>query len=422
MKRASFGGTSAVERIVPGVLACALLFLFACGSYPAEAATERVVYSFCSQNFCADGTGGGLAGLIAAGGKLYGTTPFGGTHRKCYDEGCGTVFALDPQTGAFTTLYSFCRLRDCADGSYPESTLLLFKGRLYGTTSEGGSTNCYYGCGIVFSIDPTTGIETVVYSFRGGSDGEYGSALIHVSGTLYGTTALGGGTGCGGAGCGTVFALSPDTGSEGILHAFQDNGTDGYEPRAALLDVDGTLYGTTEYGGVNQGGTVFSVDTSTGAEAIIHAFADSDGNLPLASLVRQNHYLYGTTEEGGAYYNNGTVFSIHLDDGTEKVVRSFYHHRGGDNPLSPLIVSRGRLYGTTPGGGDPKCGQLNYGCGVVFSINPSTGTENVIYDFGSHAEDGLFPYAGLTEMDGTFYGTTQQGGTYGYGAVFAVTP
>jgi uncharacterized repeat protein (TIGR03803 family) len=410
--------------IALGAIACALVFSFAFGGSSAVAATEHVVYSFCSQDFCADGAGGGLAGLIAVGGKLYGTTPFGGTRGKCYDEGCGTVFALDPQTGTLTTLYSFCQLRGCADGAYPESALLFSKGQLYGTTSEGGTSKCeYYRCGTVFSIDPATSTETVVYSFGGGSDGAGPvAALIDVAGMLYSTTTAGGGTGCGGYGCGTVFRIDPGSGTETIVHSFQDNGIDGTGPLAPLLNVKGTLYGTTEEGGVNEGGTVFSVDSATGEETIVHAFSDSDGYLPLAALVKLHDYLYGTTEAGGAYYNHGTVFSIHLDDGAERVVRSFYHTRGGYDPVSPLIESRGRLYGTTVGGGDPKCGHFKDGCGLVFSINPSTGAEKVLYAFGSQAEDGLFPYAGLAEINGTFYGITQQGGVYGYGTVFAITP
>jgi uncharacterized repeat protein (TIGR03803 family) len=84
------------------------------------------------------------------------------------------------------------------------------KGILYGTTgSGGGSRNCYYGCGTVFSIDPNTGVETILYAFRGGTDGATPAAsLREVKGTLYGTTDAGGGTGCYGYGCGTVFALS----------------------------------------------------------------------------------------------------------------------------------------------------------------------------------------------------------------------
>ena len=74
-----------------------------------------------------------LAGVIAANGNLYGTTAFGGIARG------GTAFALDLTTGAETVLYSFCSQANCADGDYPQAGLIHFNGKLYGTTTGGGS-------------------------------------------------------------------------------------------------------------------------------------------------------------------------------------------------------------------------------------------------------------------------------------------
>ena len=87
--------------------------------------------------------------------------------------GAGTVFSLDPKTHVETALYSFCSENGCADGAYPEASLLNVKGTLYGTTSQGGTvTTCYYGCGTAFSLDPATGAEKVLPSFGSGVDGE----------------------------------------------------------------------------------------------------------------------------------------------------------------------------------------------------------------------------------------------------------
>jgi len=132
--------------------------------------------------------------------------------------GCGTVFSLDPTTGTETVLYSFCNQTICTDGLQPDGSLIDVKGRLYGTTQQGGSNaNCGYGgeggCGTVFVIDLGTRKETVLYSFcsqANCADGQFPLAnLIAVNGALYGTTELGGpnceGTGeCGG----TVFAIT----------------------------------------------------------------------------------------------------------------------------------------------------------------------------------------------------------------------
>ena len=88
----------------------------------------------------------------------------------------------------------------------------------------------------------------VLYRFAGGSDGAQPvAALIDVNGILYGTTENGGGSGCKKLGCGTVYSITT-SGAEKVLHSFA-GGSDGAYPAAALVDVNGTLYGTTENGG-----------------------------------------------------------------------------------------------------------------------------------------------------------------------------
>ena len=271
---------------------------------------EKVLYSFGYAEAAP------AAGLIDVKGILYGTT-------SGDDEGgAGTVFAFDLSTGAEKTLYSFCQ-HGCADGAYPGAGLIKVKGKLYGTTTAGGSTGC--NCGTVFSIDRNTGAHKELYSFCGQAncaDGrEPAASLIDVNGTLYGTTVQGGGnTGCGDdKGCGTVFSLDPNTGAETALYAFcsQPNCVDGAEPHAGLVDVNGILYGATYHGGSNTNcyescGTVFSVDPNTGAETVLYAFCNqqkcTDGNAP-TGLIDVNGKFYGTTTFGGAY-GYGTVFVL----------------------------------------------------------------------------------------------------------------
>jgi len=158
-----------------------------------------------------------------------------------------------------------------ADGGYPQGDLIDVNGTLYGTTAFGGSSSgcgSIITCGTVFSVT-TAGKEKVLYSFTGGSDGATPLAgLINVNGTLYGTTAFGGGSVfCdGGIGCGTIFSVTT-TGAEQVLHTFAGGSADGANPLADLIDVKGTLYGTTECGGPKCGqsgslhgcGTVFAL-------------------------------------------------------------------------------------------------------------------------------------------------------------------
>jgi len=186
------------------------------------------------------------------------------------------------------------------------------KGNLYGTTQYGGtSQNCgSTGCGTVFKITPE-GIETVLYSFVGGTDGQWpwAGVVLDKQGNLYGTTWVGGGTGCGGYGCGTVFMLTPD-GIETVLHSFNSSDGEGVWG-GVILDSKGNLYGTTSYGGAYTAGTVYQLTPSGGGwtETLLHSFDWSDGAFPAGSLVLRAGILYGTTQAGGAN-SQGTVFGL----------------------------------------------------------------------------------------------------------------
>src|ERR1700722_7261295 len=119
---------------------------------------------------------------------------------------------------------------------------------------------------------------------------------------------------------------------------------DGPLPYDGLVNVNGTLYGTTYAGGTSNGGTVFSV-TPGGSEKILHSFSGSDGEYPYASLIDVGGTLYGTTYNGGTS-NVGTVFSI-TTSGKEKVVYSFKGGNDGASPDAVLCYQGGALYGTT---------------------------------------------------------------------------
>jgi len=384
-----------VNRLFFSLCASAVGCAFAL-QFPATAiakSKETVLHSFGS------GTDGEhpWASLIDVKRTLYGTTPEGGT------DGGGTVFSVNPKTGAETVVYSFCSQQYCADGLYPLASLIDMKGTLYGATFDGG-TDDY---GTVFSVNPNTGAETVLHSFGSGTDGATPLAsLIDVNGMLFGTTN-GGGT----SAWGTVFSVNPNTGAETVVYSFL-GGTDGEYPKASLIDVKGALYGTTEFGGTYDNGTVFSVNPNTGAETVLHSFGSgADGEYPIASLIDVKGTLYGTTEEGGTY-GGGTVFSLSLTTGTETVLHSFGGGTDGNTPVASLINVKRTLYSTTAGGG-------TYGDGTVFSVNPKTGAETVLHSFGS-GTDGEYPEASLIDVKGALYGTTEVGGTYGSGTVFAL--
>jgi uncharacterized repeat protein (TIGR03803 family) len=373
-------------------------------------AVESVIYSFAGgSGSTADGVNP-RAGLLSVDGTLYGTTFVGGDYRGEHPHGFGTVFSVTPY-GTETVLYRFVR-----PGRYPYAGLIGVDGTLYGTTEEGEKGNE----GTLFKI-ATSGAETVLHRFGRGADGAGPrAAMIDVKGTLYGTTEAGGGIGCNGYGCGTVFSITP-SGEETVLHSFGSG--EGAVPFGGLVNVKGTLYGTTYYGNASGVyGTVFAIAPS-GKQTVLHGFkgSPSDGAEPWAGLVNVNGTLYGTTSVGGANscrssnQGCGTVFSI-TPSGMETVLYSF---KGGMSdggvPEAGLLNVNGTMYGTTYNGG-------LYGGGTVFSITPA-GSETVIHSFNRPGSgDGAAPQADLIDVNGTLYGTTVGGGEYGDGTVFSLSP
>lgn len=350
------------------------------------------------------------ASLISVGDTFYGATVNGGSH------GQGTVFSITTD-GTENVLHSFYK---AIHGRTPYGGLIDVKGTLYGTTAYGGG----FDYGTFFSIAPD-GKEKVLHDFGEQPDGGGpGAELIDVGGVLYGTTETGGTNVCEGTddGCGTVFRITTD-GKEKVLYSF-GQGTDGKFPATGLADVGGTLYGTTAYGGAYGDGTVFSV-TLDGREKVLHSFRGTpDGAYPYATLLDVKGMLYGTTENGGgknfcAGTNDGcgTVYRI-TRRGAEKVLHSF-NGTDGNVPVGSLIDVSGTLYGVTVGGGTNACAS-RIGCGTVFSITID-GKEKVLHDFRK-GTGGNSPGAGLTFKSSKLFGTTDAGGAYGDGTVFALMP
>lgn len=377
--------------------------------------TFSPIYSF-------QGAGDGghpRAGVLldpAGSGNLYGTSFDGGVFgtSACsvpVNAGCGTVFTLS-SSGTMVWQYQFL---GGSDGANPHANLILDpQGNLFGTTSAGGGGSCTSvlppdpgpgyplvggfgyprrnGCGTVFKLTSTgagTFQETVLYRFKGGTDGAnpYSNLLFDVSGNLYGTTAGGGGTGCGGAGCGTVFMLTPG-GTEAVLYIFS-GGADGAFPYAGLIsDGSGNFYGTTaKGGGTGCGGdgcgTVFKLTPSGGGtfnETILYAFKGSpDGANPYGSLVSDSFgNLYGATRFGGGGNCKGgagcgTLFQILFFTGQEIVLHAFTGVTEGSNPYAGLYFDGvSAFFGTTQyGGSGSNCSSLEYepsGCGTVFQL------------------------------------------------------
>jgi len=353
---------------------------------------------------------GALVFLIGCGGSQPPIGTSGTVHQV------NGAFAHPLNNGGYKLLYSF---KGGADGSYPAAGLTFVNGTLYGTTYDGGDLGCAsgFGCGTVFRLS-TTGSEQVIYAFKGGADAAGPVvALLNLNGTLYGTTQSGGSSV---SGFGTVFSVTT-SGSERVLYSFK-GGSDGAQPLASLIAFNGKLYGSTYFGGDNTRcaggcGTVFEISTS-GRERIIYRFKGypHDGEGPIGALVAMNGDLYGATWIGGSgacYHGCGTIFAASTS-GKERVLHNFNGAPDGENPGGTLVNVGGALYGTTLGGGTSGACAGWGGCGTFFQLIPSSasGSYSVIYSFVG-GRNSAEPNGGLLPLNGKFYGTAAGGNRCG---------
>jgi uncharacterized repeat protein (TIGR03803 family) len=354
----------------------------------------------------------------ATDGNFYGDAASGGSY------GFGTIFRLTPQ-GQFTTLYSFNGAANF-DGENPIGGLIQGKdGNLYGTT-EGGNDGTTLDSTIggdiwatVFKMTPS-GTLTTLYSFYGAAN-PYAGLIQATDGDFYGTAFKGGAYGCG-----EVFKVDP-SGNLTPLYAFGGNG-DGGAPRGRLVrGSDGSLYGTTDTGGVYGYGSVFRT-TTAGAVTVLYAFtAQADGGGPGGLTLGRDGAFYGATSYGGN--GTGALYKI-TPEGGLTVLYTFsatsgypkYANSDGAYPSAALIqATDGQFYGTTRSGGAN-------GAGTVFRIT-SKGVLTTLHSFsalsnGSYGtnSDGATPRSTLVQArDGGLYGATYAGGANGNGVVFKIT-
>jgi uncharacterized repeat protein (TIGR03803 family) len=427
----------------------------------ARAASKyKVLYAFKGGN---DGDYPSGALVLDDAGNLYGVTVSGGgDQQNCsgLEPGCGTVFMLTPNSNGKwkeNVLHRFQSGNNTSDGSAPNGALVFDgSGNLYGTTISGGgadqqcSSGTFTGCGIVFELSAKSSggwKETVLYRFQvnAGGAGPEGGLVFDKAGDLYGTATAAGDC-CDpifGWGAGVVFQLTPGSRgwSESVLHSFcqQKNCSDGNAPYAGLLRTpDGTLYGTTAYGGgdffpcFNLGcGAVFKLkDDSKGkwSEQVLNDFDGRDGIQPFNGLTADNEgNLYGTTAVEGAF-GDGTVFKLSPTKNGRwnfNVIYNFDIDYAGSGSYAMGVVfdKTGNLYGTVWGPESGNC--AGGGCGLVYKLEPrpkGPWKYSVIHIFQG-GQGGGDPTGTLSiDKNGNLYGTAGYGGSSGYGVVFEITP
>jgi uncharacterized repeat protein (TIGR03803 family) len=332
----------------------------------------NVLYSFTGGS---DGYGPSQGVIFGPDGALYGTTSSGGQlGGPCDSVGCGTVFKLRPGPTACktalcpwtkTALYAF---QGGADGIGPFLGDLVFDpvANIYGTTCCGGSLG---GNGTVFELTPSGSgwTESVLHSFGGSGDGvqPWNGVTLDNGGNLYGTTTNGGSSNAG-----MVFQLVRSMGwTEKSPYSFADGNDGGYPLSGLIFDQEGNLYGATTDGGTGGGGTVFVLTPSGGSwtYSVLSNLAGTPGGCgPEGNLVMdQAGSLYGTTMCDGAY-GFGSVFKLTPTSQPPWTYTSLHDFTGGNDGGYPLGVNvildtNGNLYGTSSGGGTS-------GQGVVWEI------------------------------------------------------
>ena len=290
--------------------------------------------------------------LVPYNGKYYGTTTRGGVNNY------GTLFEYDPATNIYTKKFDFGPSVS-ATGGTPKGSLLLYNNKFYGLAAE-YATN---GNGCLFEWDPATNVYTKKFDFTG-----------------TGGTRPGGG------------------------------------PQNSLKLYNGKMYGTTQYGGINNLGVVFEWNPATDVFTKLYDGTVATGREFYNNVTVYNNKLYGTSHLGGAN-NFGVLYSIDpaLPIGSNyTIIKEFAYADGANANNNDMIVHNNKLYGCLNQGGN------NFG-GTLFELDPATNIFTKLFDF-EYTISGRHPLGRLVAAGSKFIGLCSVGGTNGTGTIFEWDP
>jgi uncharacterized repeat protein (TIGR03803 family) len=344
-------------------------------------------------------------GLVeASNGKIYGFTSKGGQNLNFN----GALFEYDP-----TSMVVFPKIYlTSATGTAQKGAMVATpNGKIFGVCQAGGSV----GWGVLFEYDPSTVTWTVKHNFdiTTGSIPQGGLTLAS-SGKLYGTTSQGGTNGSG-----VLFEYNLSTGTFTKLYDFAS--ATGAQPSGALIQAsNGKLYGMCPAGGAQNAGVIFEFDIASSQYTLKHSFVPGDpmGTRPFGGLTQSsNGKLYGlTTRNVGNGVNLSVIIEFDPANGNIAYKLGATFLRGaGDRNYSSMISLSNTLYGVSPLGGET-------GSGVLFSYNPFADSYQTVLDF-DYGENGAFPYAGMTLAgNGKMYGLLSTGGSGKKGLLYEFDP
>ncbi|WP_276503075.1 choice-of-anchor tandem repeat GloVer-containing protein [Terrimonas pollutisoli] len=399
----------------------------------------------------ADGNSRG--NLISHSGKLYGMSS---SDYRSNGKYFGYLFELDLTTNAYTIKYRYTIQGDrdnTFSGENPYGSLVIKNEKIYGMTSEGGSSDD----GVIFEFDLTTNQYAKKINLNAHDNASLPNSLVFHENHLYGITNKGGFDGLG-----TIFEW--DFATNKIVGKHEFDGNAGLEqpsgntrhPSGKLTFFNGSFYGLSYYmlggGGPHPQSHIFEWNPSinnftqklyygsygnTGSltasgdalygiikpslnrglfkytpasnqftSGLANQINSSDGN----GVVSQNGKLYGTSN-GGAN-NAGYIFEY--DPATTSYAVKFdLIAASGSTPVGTMLLYNDKFYGMTDAGG------IN-NIGVIFEWDPATNIYTKKYDFNSI--EGGNPISSLVLNDGKFYGMTRNGGSFGLGTIFEWDP
>lgn len=331
---------------------------------------------------------------LVVGSMLYGVTSFGG------DSNAGIIYRMRTDGSDYTVLHHF----DVTSGIDPVGNLVLINNLLYGVTNQNG---CGCAGGVIYSIDTSGSDFSIVHFFEPDSSepSDPQSGLILVGTRLYGTGTYGGDSNLGG-----IFYYDLADSSFHTIYSFSGS-PDGDDPIGRLVFADNMLFGTTAYGGNGLLGTVFKIEPDGGNFSILHEFdgATSDGSYPSGGVIVVNGMLYGTTVYGG-YNDSGIIFRLDTNGNNYEILHEFDDSFDLTNPFDELTFVGSKLFGTaTQGAISP---------GGIFCIDTNGNNYNAVVQIND-INASIGPSGFLTFANDYLFGTQTTGGAFTLGAAFS---
>jgi uncharacterized repeat protein (TIGR03803 family) len=331
--------------------------------------------------------------------RLWGMATGGGANNK------GTIFHIDADGTDFVKVFDF----DDPSGWNPEAGLCLApNGKLYGTTSYGGSGNAV--AGTLFSFDPNGGGFHKIEDFdiaNGG--GNWGSLVLGNDGLLYGGQYMSG------AGGGSIYSVDPSNDTYTIVHGLNTSTAGSGITDKLIVGSDGWLYGTAHYGGAFNVGTIFRFDPANQVFETLHDFTGEEGgDTPYGGVCEaDNGWLYGTTFTGGLNLF-GIIYKYNPTTDQFVTLAALDTIPGSNCWTSMVNTGSDMLIGTVATGGQ-------YSAGFLYGITPSTDAFSEVFPF-TPLNGGNQLGNDIVGTDGLVYGLCQAGGTSGGGTVYKFDP